>query len=932
MKRFGVVVVFSVLSAGADARVLSYSPVTDRSVIPAVQHRANRHYALIEVEAAAGGPVGPAFAPCAFATKGKLVVHDSLGLHEPRAVYPTSGEATLSNAAALEVDGGLRLLVQAIEFDGNSSAPRTLYSSDGGSSWLRVAVPAFSSPPDAADVGGPLARGAGSQLLPGTGDVPFVLAVSGVLFGIEKDGAVRRLAAASNGALRLVGSDRGGTRFVILGQPVVAASTLPYGFYSVDLAGKLVTLLETPPGPLAVTSAWLAPSGALYFDWIRNPNAPADFGLARSLFVVERLKAREIASALIGTLPVTGFFTVPTADFEGAWIVQRGPGLPTTLARYLPESGLITQWSDATGPELEAVHAGVSGDRLLLQVHRPRPQADQRIFRDPALAVWRVGEPAPRSYDELFLAEQSTKGFVHLDVDAVAAGTPFVFDSGSGAAACYAPPAGGGASPGPGGADVVQEWGAVRASLRQTLVVPAVAKSPGAFGSDWTTELLVYNPADTAATVNISFLPSGAEVRDQRVATLTLAPGEIRVVPDVLGSLFQLGRGNGALLLQPEGDAAVAATSRTTTNGPGGSFGMGMGALEVFTAAGPRFPLVFSAALLGNGFRTNLTAVDASGRGLEAALRLTESELRAPVALRAPAGGQAQLNDLGALFDARPWDTGSMTLETTSGTVLPALIVIDNRTNDPTYFPPDLPASTIRTIPALVHADGAGGARFRSDLVISNPGGQLASVTLAAKRWSSNEQEKLVTLTLLPHESKVVGDALTTIFGLSGVARLRYVSGASLFGNGGSGVRVTSRTYTLLPDGGTYGLLIPPLNSFQSAGSGEALEILGARGGTGFRTNLSLVELTAFSDGSNPRVAIEVVDGHGKTIDSFETTVPLAGGRQIDDLFRSRGLGDGPEAALIRVRPFGGLVAAYATLIDQGTNDPVYLPAGLASR
>jgi hypothetical protein len=125
---------------------------------------------------------------------------------------------------------------------------------------------------------------------------------------------------------------------------------------------------------------------------------------------------------------------------------------------------------------------------------------------------------------------------------------------------------------------------------------------------------------------------------------------------------------------------------------------------------------------------------------------------------------------------------------------------------------------------------------------------------------------------------------------------------------------------------------MPSLNSFRSAGSGESLEILGPQGGRNFRTNLSLVELTAFADGSSIPVRIEIFDDFGALLDRFETSVSVAGGVQLLDIFRTRGLGDGPPAALIRVSPLGGLVGAFATTLDNGTNDPTYHPAALASR
>src|SRR5207237_6054648 len=132
------------------------------------------------------------------------------------------------------------------------------------------------------------------------------------------------------------------------------------------------------------------------------------------------------------------------------------------LLLYQPQHGLVEQWSDITAPEVEAIYPSAAGDKVLIQVHRPRRATDQLLFKDPALAVWRIGEPAPRVYDELYLAESVDKGFIHLDVDNLERGDPFVFDSGRNFVSTpIASPAA------PGGGDVMQEWGVVRASLAQ---------------------------------------------------------------------------------------------------------------------------------------------------------------------------------------------------------------------------------------------------------------------------------------------------------------------------------------------------------------------------------------------------------------------------------------------------------------------------------
>jgi len=924
----------SAVASTLPARIISYAPVTDQHAMPAVQHRTNRFYVLVEAAypiSSYGGAYGA-----------KLVLYDSKGEREPRVLLGGPEAQIYAAAAREEPDGSVRIIVRTdarLGSDNPQRANRYLYTPDSGATWRVVPIAGeLASAAFLADVGGPVARERGSAIRIGSRDFPFVLVTSDYATGTSRAHAVRAdggakvladLAWTYNPPPVLAGSNREGTRFLLSGSPLTSLGPLANSIRILDLDGGLEDLQPLPQARSGL-EGWITPNGSVYLE---------DSG--RVLLLYRAGTVVEVARALPGEVgPPSGpgipppisqsFFAVPTADFAGSWIVQRGTGSPTILSRHEPGSALAEQWRDISAPEVEALHAGASGSRLLIQVHVPRPQADQRIFRDPALAVWDVGQPAPKRYDELFLVEGPFKGFVHLDVDAVGGGDAFVFDS---AATFFG---GGGVSPSPGGGgggDVTQEWGVVRASLKQRLVVPAVGRLAGGFGSFWRTDLIVRNPSVERVSVVARFVPgstAGSAASQPVERRLELGPSEIWLYPDVLGSIFGLANGSGALILVPDGDAAITATSRTYTDSPRGTYGMGIGAVDFFAAAGARFPLSFSGALQGTDFRTNLVAVDTSGRGSDVAVRAPETGdgVRPDFPFRAPSGGQAQVNGLAQLLAVPPDRSGALVVQPLSGEVVASVVAVDNRTNDPTWFPPDLPSPYVRTIPVIGHVDGANGSKFRSDLFLFNSSDQPQPITLTAKRWDLPEAEAIVNLTLSPRESLTVRDVLPSLFGRTGIARLRYVSNSYE----SSGVRVTSRLYTLDPSGGTFGLLMPPLNSFQSAGPGESLEILGPQGGRNFRTNLSLVELTAFADGSSIPVRIEIFDDFGVLLDRFETSVPVAGGVQLLDLFRTRGLGEGPPAALIRVSPLGGLVGAFATTLDNGTNDPTYHPAALASR
>ncbi|HXG58075.1 MAG TPA: hypothetical protein VNL91_03560 [Thermoanaerobaculia bacterium] len=916
----------SLVAAGTlCARVISYAPYSDRVSFPVLQHRMNRHFVLIEAPPTAGG--GPVILPpiATAGVTGQVVIYDSKGEEEPRVIFPRDGTyAGFTVAAVREDENGVAtiLLQTNDDFEGRnaSRAPIFVISNDSGRTWKRVLLESSvvnQLPSWSIDVGGPFARSRYSPVRIGNSEYPFVVNTgSKGIVAISTTGSARLMLeppAAGASPHQLAGSDSAGFRFIV--------RTSGSDITVVDLNGQKAKV-GTLPTPDTNIEGWIAPDGVVYLDERLNSIAFSAYSAGTRLQIA-------ISS---NTGDPTSLFAVPTYDHSGAWVLERGGGRPTVLSLFRPATGLRPQWSDVTAPEVEALHAGASGKTLLIQVHRPRPQIDQRLLIDPALAVWRVGEPAPRSYDELFLNEQLTKGFVHVDVDRIENGEPFVFDSGAQPNTCCiiispAPPVAG-------GGDVIQEWGVVKASLVQRLVLPGAGRTRGAYDSNWLTDVIFYNPMEREQSVTVRYVPNGDVTAAALVSevALALAPKEIRLVRDALKTLFGLENGTGAFFITPQ--SGINVTSRTYTRpltvSHGGTYGFSMNAIDLFTAASPRFPLSFSGAFPGPQYRTNLIVTDVSGRGTEA--RLTATGLLGPigasdVTVAAAPGGQQQFNDIGSILGLLPGEVGGLIVQPVRGEAIASVFTIDNITNDPTYFPPDLPSPVVRTIPAIGHLDGANGAKFRSDLFIFNPSNQTRSVTLQVTSWSNPADTSTLNFTLLPNESRVIRDVLFRLFGRTGIARLRYQS----FGDTNS-VRVTSRTYTENPGGGTYGFLMPPLNAFQQAGPGDTLEILGVTGGIEYRTNIGLVELSGFPGRESAQVRIEIIDQNGKALDAFIATVASAGGMQIDDVFRARGLGDGPAAALIRVTPLSGVIGAYAAVVDNSTNDPVYLAANLGAK
>jgi hypothetical protein len=916
-RRLSVLLLSIALAVPAFARVLSYSPYSNRTSLSGFHERTSRRFVLIE--SVTDTNVWDAH---------QVVLYDSAGTEEPRVVFPPPGSAHPVQAAAIYEPKGETakppmLLISAYFIDDI----HTLFSADGGTTWKDIieARGKFVSTTSENDFGGPYVQGLTNPIRNGNDEWPFLInfAYAGI-FAVNANGELHPVVDSGHAAI--IGQGINGMMMLIRTAQGIELLDITRPGYNRKL------LVSTQNS--ANYSGWVTADGSAYIQ--------ITHGLGRFLFLHRNNQVQFIAGAYGATSPPINtvwppnwsadsmrFFAVPTYDFEGAWLLQREPGKPTTLSRHTSAKGVEQMWSDVSGPEVEALIAGPSGNTLLVQVHRDRTVDLERAFIDPALAIWRVGEPMPRQYDELYLNEEWNKGFVHVDVDRMAEGEPFVFNSGA-----YRDDGDIIVSPAPaGGGDVIQEWGVVRASLRQHLILPGVARLHGAFESRWLTDVTIYNPLDTAQDVEIRFVALGEEVQASllRQQTVTLRPREIRFIPDALHALFSIDDGGGALHFIPaSGINVVGRTYSAKSNG--GTFGFGMQAIDLFNAASPRFPVTFAGAFPGLNFRTNVLLTDTSGRGTQASLGaygVTGAIGASAKTIEAPPGGILQFNGLGTTLDLFSRDAGGLVIQPTRGTAIATVVSIDNRTNDPTYFPPDLPASDrVRAIPVIGHVDGANGSHFRSDVYLFNPTDDTSTVTLEAKKWDTS-QMKLVQFTLLPREARVVSDALPTLFGMSGLARLRYWSNTS-----GDGVRVTSRTYTIEDSGATYGSLIPPLNNFQIAAPGDHLEILGANGATGFRTSLGLVELSRSTqlDQSDTTVRIIVLDQNRVQLDAFSVQVPRAGGMQINDIFGSRAVTP-PEAALLVVQvQNGGLIGAYATLVDNVTNDTTYLVAQLGAK
>ena len=220
------------------------------------------------------------------------------------------------------------------------------------------------------------------------------------------------------------------------------------------------------------------------------------------------------------------------------------------------------------------------------------------------------------------------------------------------------------------------------------LVLPSSARSSGAGGTSWTTELTLSNPGVLAAEVAVRFAPHDEDGTGGPVRTVVLAAGASRRWGDVLGTLFSVETGWGALHVTSASAGIVAAGQTTTPAAVGGTYGQSVPAL----APSEWIPRGFARSIPGvredSAFRTNLVVANPGTAEVVVALELvSEDGARigaGTVAL--PPLGMTQLSrvarELGAAGDV----TGArLVLEpsTPGGSVAAYAVLIDASTGDP---------------------------------------------------------------------------------------------------------------------------------------------------------------------------------------------------------------------------------------------------------
>ncbi|HNX48704.1 MAG TPA: hypothetical protein PKL08_00955 [Thermoanaerobaculaceae bacterium] len=232
------------------------------------------------------------------------------------------------------------------------------------------------------------------------------------------------------------------------------------------------------------------------------------------------------------------------------------------------------------------------------------------------------------------------------------------------------------------------------------------------------------------------------------------------------------------------------------------------------------------------------------------------------------------------------------------------------------------PAGTAAVyVPGAASLTGTGGSNWRTDLEVHNPGTTRASYEIALlTRDQDNPDPLKTTFSLDPGKSVRYGNALQSIFQVSGAATLRVSPTAGR-------IMVTSRTYDDQL-AGTYGQFVAGRTATRAIGYGSSARLVllsqSLDPTRGFRTNLGLVNVTS----QTISVEVKAYRGNGTLIGTQVWSLgPYRSIQRNEALSKDFASGETEDAFLVlRTTTAGASFFAYASVIDNRSNDPIYVP------
>jgi hypothetical protein len=243
----------------------------------------------------------------------------------------------------------------------------------------------------------------------------------------------------------------------------------------------------------------------------------------------------------------------------------------------------------------------------------------------------------------------------------------------------------------------------------------------------------------------------------------------------------------------------------------------------------------------------------------------------------------------------------------------------------PTSGPP--PDALI--IPAVAHADGIN-SKFQSDVRVTNTAPQTMKYQITFTPSVEGVQAaKQATIDIDPGKTVALDDILGTWFssgtlaGTIGTLEVRPLTQLTSAASALSTLAnlttfASSRTFNATANG-TYGQYVPAIPFANFIGNASILSLQQIAQSTAFRTNLGLVE----GSGNPAAVLVSIFGDDGKKITEFPVNLTAGQHVQLNSFLADRNITMSDGRVEVKVTSSTGRVTAYASVLDNATNDPM---------
>ncbi|HEY0158474.1 MAG TPA: hypothetical protein VGF28_14420 [Thermoanaerobaculia bacterium] len=221
-------------------------------------------------------------------------------------------------------------------------------------------------------------------------------------------------------------------------------------------------------------------------------------------------------------------------------------------------------------------------------------------------------------------------------------------------------------------------------------VVPGVAEVSTSF-SNFHTDMRIFNASQHAVTANLQFYPLGSTTPDPTTVPVTIQPGQVNAIDNVLPTLFNR-TGGGSVVVSAPDNASLVLTARTfSREADGGTYGQFIPGITASKASGLNERGVELLQLERSDFyRTNVGIFEVTGKPVQVELTAEAPQGKISRSTTFFLSGHefTQYDVFGSMGFGTVYN-GRITLRVIGGEgrISAYGSVIDSRTADPTYVP-----------------------------------------------------------------------------------------------------------------------------------------------------------------------------------------------------------------------------------------------------